>query len=205
MTRGILYSIAINDLTNVRSDELSHYYQTWTSMLSRCYGKRNKNNVCYAGVTVCEEWLTFSKFKSWMEIEDWRGKELDKDLLIRDNKVYSPLHCCFIPRKLNAFLTTNKGKRGEYPLGVRYRRKNKDMINELTNCFQSEISLNGKIKHLGYFSDPYKAHLMWQKKKLELTKDLLYVYTDTTILKGILRVIEDLSSDIRLGIVTKSL
>lgn len=66
------------------------YYTTWHNMISRVYSG-HKNCSAYHDVVVCEEWLLFSNFKSWMETQDWEGKELDKDIF-GDGKLYSPTH-----------------------------------------------------------------------------------------------------------------
>ena len=82
----------------------------------------------YKDITCCQEWLIFSNFKSWMKQQDWEGKQLDKDLLIYQNKIYSPETCVFVDRKINQFLVKSNNSRGKYPLGVSYRNKNKDVI-----------------------------------------------------------------------------
>ena len=82
-----------------------HFYEKWKSMLERCYSERFKIKFpTYKDCTVCEEWLTFSNFKSWMEEQDWQGKELDKDLLVVGNKIYSPQTCCFLTKMINTFI-----------------------------------------------------------------------------------------------------
>lgn len=59
------------------------FYRTWGTMLGRCYSdKFHEQNPTYVGCTVCDEWLTFSKFKAWMETQDWKDKQLDKDILV---------------------------------------------------------------------------------------------------------------------------
>lgn len=77
------------------------FYTKWQKMLSRCYGKYNKSQKfnSYDQVEVCQEWLRFSNFKSWMEKQDWESKELDKDLLSGESKIYSPETCCFISHR----------------------------------------------------------------------------------------------------------
>ena len=81
------------------------FYKTWAGMLNRCYRKATDNEYsAYIDTTVCEEWYTFSNFKSWMERQDWEDKDLDKDLLT-DNNQYSPENCIFIPAWLNTFIS----------------------------------------------------------------------------------------------------
>ena len=60
------------------------YYERWVSMLRRCYSPRSLEKYpTYKGCTVCEEWLTFSTFKKWMENQEWEDRHLDKDFPCR--------------------------------------------------------------------------------------------------------------------------
>lgn len=79
------------------------YYSRWHGMLNRCFNKSKGIYKSYEKTTVCEEWLTFSNFKRWMEGCDWEGKHLDKDLR-GDSTLYSPETCTWIPRDLNTFI-----------------------------------------------------------------------------------------------------
>lgn len=79
-----------------RQEQRCPYYKRWVNMLTRCYSKAEQaRNPCYIGCVVCPEWLTFSNFKRWMEQQDWKGKELDKDKH-GDGKLYSPTTCEFL-------------------------------------------------------------------------------------------------------------
>ena len=65
------------------------FYVKWMQMLQRCFCVEYKNKKpTYADVTCCDDWLLFSNFKKWMESQDYEGKELDKDLLVFENKIY---------------------------------------------------------------------------------------------------------------------
>ena len=76
------------------------YYQTWQSMLERCYSsKYQAKHPTYKSCTVCEEWLHFSNFRSWMVGQNHKGKFLDKDILELGNKIYSPETCIFVTRQ----------------------------------------------------------------------------------------------------------
>lgn len=107
--------LGINDL----NWEDSICVQYWRSMMSRCYNKSYiKRNNTYVGCTVCDEWHTSSNFKKWFDKNYVEGYELDKDILIKGNKVYSPKTCCFIPKEINHILLRRQNDRGEYPIGV---------------------------------------------------------------------------------------
>ena len=62
----------------------------------------------YKDVVVRQEWLTFSNFKRWMEKQDWEGKQLDKDIIVLGNKVYSPETCAFVLGVTNGFITARE-------------------------------------------------------------------------------------------------
>lgn len=167
------------------------YYVKWKSMLMRCYSKKyQERQPTYKGCSVCEEWLLFSSFKSWMEEQEWEDRQLDKDFLVEGNKVYSPSTCVYLPSKLNNFITTSGKIRGRYPLGVSYKKKGKDMVNELNNPYVSKISDQAVNKiHLGYYSTQKEAHQVYLKAKLEQCEDYLIEFKDERlIMKGLTRI-----------------
>lgn len=93
-------------------------YQTWINMLKRCYDpyKLNKSPH-YIDCFVCEEWHNFQNFAEWFyknyyEIEGQR-MELDKDILCKGNKIYSPDTCIIVPKRINILFTKRQDKRGD--------------------------------------------------------------------------------------------
>lgn len=78
-------------------------YKIWRGILQRCYIKR-LTLPTYQDVTVCAEWKCFQNFAKWFEnnfkphMIKWH---LDKDILLKGNKVYSPETCCFVPHEVN--------------------------------------------------------------------------------------------------------
>lgn len=49
------------------------YYDRWVSMLTRCYSSKcHEKQPTYKGCSVCDEWLTFSNFRKWMEQQTGR-------------------------------------------------------------------------------------------------------------------------------------
>jgi hypothetical protein len=141
------------------------YYARWCHMLKRCYSEKyHEKQPTYIGCSVCEEWLTFSNFKCWMESQSWENKQLDKDLLVVGNKEYGPDTCVFVTSIVNTFLNDSGNARGEFPLGVSsYKGK-----------FQARCRnpFTGKREYLGLFNDPNQAHLVWKKRKHELACQL---------------------------------
>lgn len=138
------------------------HYLVWSNLLQRCYGpSRHKYSHTYAGCTVADEWLTFSKFKAWMELQPWEGNQLDKDILIPGNKIYSKETCIFVPGWINSFISNSQASRGIWPLGVSW--------NKGKNRFQAHCSdpFNKKHVRLGYYDNPQEAHEAWRACKHE--------------------------------------
>lgn len=146
---------------------LCPFYSTWRGMLKRCYCKKEHQRYpTYKCCSVCDEWLIFSNFKAWMEKQDWEGKHLDKDLLVINNKCYSPDHCIFVDHKINIFVTDSGGARGEYMIGVSWHKASGKFRASCGNPF------TGRYEHLGLFTDELEAHLAWKARKHELACEL---------------------------------
>lgn len=77
-------------------------YYRWKNMIQRCYDKKvhKKYKPEYKDKSVCEEWLNYSNFKIWFDEHFVPSKnnqiDLDKDLLVQGNKVYSSETCVFL-------------------------------------------------------------------------------------------------------------
>lgn len=152
------------------------FYARWSYMIRRCYcSKFHKKQPTYAGCTVCDEWLTFSNFKAWMEKQDWQGKELDKDLLFVGNNIYSEKTCVFIGRSLNNFVTDRGSKRGLWPIGVVFNKSVGKLQSRCRNPFSD------KTDHLGTFTCPHEAHQAWRKRKHEIACQLADLQDDPRI------------------------
>ena len=139
----------------------------WIRMLERAYEKKHKEKQpTYIGCSVFKQWLNFQNFACWVaenyNPETMQGWQLDKDILVKGNKVYSPETCCFVPREINTLFTLRQNKRGDYPIGV---TKN-------LNTFQSNIVMYGKRAYLGGFTTPEKAFEKYKTTKEEYIKDV---------------------------------
>ncbi|AUR97612.1 hypothetical protein NVP1242O_53 [Vibrio phage 1.242.O._10N.261.54.B2] len=77
-------------------------HEKWRKMIQRCYDPLvHKTHPTYTDCSVCEEWQDFQKFAEWFCDNAFDGCELDKDILIAGNKVYSPENCTLVTRKEN--------------------------------------------------------------------------------------------------------
>ena len=92
-------------------------YACWSNMINRCYSGRYKGY----NAEVCSEWLMYENFRDWFYTQDWKGKELDKDIL-GDGSIYSPETCMFISKQLNNFLVRSNRSLGK-PFGTRVMTK----------------------------------------------------------------------------------
>ena len=161
--------IGINDSNYTLTKEVNgkrvrcNYYQVWKDMLKRCYSdKYQEKRPTYKGCTVCDEWLSFMSFRKWMMKQDWEGKQLDKDILVMDNKVYSPETCIFVNQEINLILVSCEAKRGDWPQGVYYHKS--------ARSFQSSIRKGNERKYLGLYDTPEEASNVYRKEKA------LYIY-----------------------------
>lgn len=143
------------------------YYIKWRNMIERCYSQKSLAiRLSYEGCYVCDEWKYFSSFKAWMEQQDWEGKDLDKDLIVKGNKLYSPETCFFIPSVVNTFMTERSRNRGEYPIGVTLRKIN-GRFKAACNDYKTNLPV-----YLGDFTTPEEAFRAWLLKKTELAIEL---------------------------------
>ena len=141
------------------------YYMRWVNMLKRAYDSNYSIRYpSYKDVHVCSNWLLFSNFKAWMETQDWGGKELDKDLLIPDNKMYSPDTCLFVSQHINSIILENNVSRGEFPLGVSFSKDK--------NKLRVRLKKYGKEVFIGYFITPEEASEAYKTAKNAYIKEV---------------------------------
>lgn len=181
-----VYGVGVSDL-DYKAHEFVNgvhaicaFYETWKGMLRRCYDEKyQKKKLTYVGCSVCEEWLTFSNFKAWMVNQYWRGKQLDKDILIKGNKVYSPETCVFVSALTNSFTTERYSARGQWPLGVTLERKSGKFVAQCCNPFLR------KRQKIGRFTSDVDAHLAWKKRKHELACQLAELQSDERVAQAL--------------------
>ena len=129
--RTSVYGIGINDANYVVNPSVDGVkftcpiYRMWVAMFKRCYsGSSLSLRPSYVGCTVDERWHSFMAFREWVLAQpEWEGRQLDKDLLAENNKVYGPDTCIFITHRLNSFLATSHSNNSGLPIGVKKFRK----------------------------------------------------------------------------------
>ena len=158
---GAKYPITIN---GVRTKE----YDLWNGMLRRCYSDALKKK--YPTYIDCE---VSDKFKSYEYFYEWCNKQigfsnkdwhLDKDLLVKGNKVYSEDTCVFIPREINSLLIKCDASRGEHLIGVCWHKKD--------NAFVAHVGKSkGKREYLGFFKTEIEAFKAYKTAKENFIKE----------------------------------
>ena len=176
-----VFGVGIKGLESIldENDEILDSYNCWQNMLRRCYSaKCQEKHPTYIGCSVCDEWLYYSNFKKWYnenyyEIEN-KTSQLDKDVLIKNNKVYSPDTCVFVPNFINNLFTKSQKIRGELPIGVCYKKANKKYVARLS------VFKDGKKtrKHLGCFDTADEAFEVYKQAKEEYIKEVADEYKD---------------------------
>ncbi|ENN9981096.1 hypothetical protein ACAS46_002755 [Vibrio vulnificus] len=166
--RKLKYGVGINDADYTITK--CPYYWKWHNVLYRCYSEHNQaTKPSYRDVTVCDEWLTFSNFRDWCieqekEVGDISKLDLDKDLLGKGSKIYSPDTCCFLPKKVNIFLENTP--RGSLLMGV---RKSSSKYSS-----SARDPLRSKRIYLGTHETEIQAFRAYILKKVELAREMAY-------------------------------
>ena len=167
--RRLIHGVGINDADYMTNPEINGktitcpYYRAWSAMIQRAYSDRyHKVRPTYIGCSVVKEWRVFSNFRDWMEKQDWQGKQLDKDILIADNKEYSQNACIFVNQPINCLLTDSAAARGELPQGVLLRRD--------SGKYRARCSVNGKKRSIGQFNTIPEAEYAYLTFKSELIR-----------------------------------
>lgn len=121
----------------------------FTAMLERCYDTvALQKRKSYIGCEVRDDWYDFQDFAKWCYGQKGFNEDrwqLDKDILIKGNKIYAPENCCFVPSDINALFTKRQADRGLYPIGV-YEHSPGNFRASCSNEFMDEKKFSGKLR-----------------------------------------------------------
>lgn len=147
-------------------------YIVWSNMFQRCYSKdKHKINPTYKDCVVCEEWHNFQNFAQWYNENYYNCDEklhLDKDLLGKDCRIYSPETCIFIPASINLAISNNYTNNTTGKTGVTYI--------ETKRKYMARIVRFGKECYLGLFEDIETAYKIYKDAREEYLVDLINTY-----------------------------
>ena len=154
--------------------KMTKEYKLWNGMINRCYNEKElSRNPTYKGCHVSEEWMCLSNFKEWCNRQigfDQEGFQLDKDILVKGNKVYSEDTCCFVPAEINYLIIKADRIRGKYPIGI-YEDKQ-------AGKFKVRISVEGKQKHIGRYYCEKEAFYAYKVAKEQYIKEVANKWKD---------------------------
>ena len=155
---GAKYPITIN---GVKTKE----YVLWKGMLQRCYS--DTQYPTYEGCKCSENFKSYEYFYEWCNEQigfSNEGWHLDKDLLVKGNKVYSENTCVFLPQEINSLLIKSTATRGKHLIGVYWSNTNK--------AFVAQVRKNkGKQEWLGCFNTELEAFNTYKTAKESYIKE----------------------------------
>lgn len=163
--RGNKYPTKING-------SMTKEYSAWFQMIRRCFNKKEKEkHPTYQNVACCDEWLLFENFYEWLHGQEnfnkWLNGDkwaIDKDILVKGNKTYSPETCCLVPQNVNVLFTKHDAARGDCPIGV---IKHRDRY--AARCMNPFI---GKQITLGYRLTESSAFNVYKSYKENIIKQV---------------------------------
>lgn len=170
-----LYGIGVvGEIVENPNPQREYAYRIWTKMLERCYCEATQHkNPTYIGCQVSDCFKNFQHFYSWCSNQTGfyvEGFALDKDILVKGNKVYSEDTCCFVPKEINNLLLTSKRNRGNCVLGV-YK------INK-SEKYRAEVRRNGRGCSLGCFNTEIEAFQAYKEAKEAHIKEIANKWKD---------------------------
>lgn len=173
---SIIQGTAINDTEVNTKTEIS--YRMWHNLINRALNAKVKKKIpTYKDVSVCKEWLTYSNFKTWFDNPEngyIDGYELDKDILVKGNKIYSPQTCCFVPHEINTLLINRKRFRGKYPIGVSKSNSGK---------YKATVNVRNTRIVIGTFNTTEEAFNAYKRAKETIIKSIAKEYYDNRLIK----------------------
>ncbi|NRU52441.1 AP2 domain-containing protein [Clostridium beijerinckii] len=171
-----IYNIGFIGIGNYKYDCKSKESSVWRDMLRRCYSEESLiKRPTYKNCNVCTQWYNYQNFAHWWSENyyevDGEKMQLDKDILIKGNKIYSPETCIIVPQNINKLFIKSDASRGEYPIGVYWHENHKKFV----ACCQNN---KGKKILLGDYNNPIEAYHTYKLYKENLIKEVADYYKD---------------------------
>jgi len=166
------------------NNKFTPHYRRWSNMMSRCYNvKTHIKQPSYIGCSVAPEWHSFQVFAKWYDDNyywiDGNKMCLDKDILLKGNKIYSPENCVFVPERINILFVKHDEYRGNLPIGVVLHKRTVKM-----NNYKAMVSdINNEPLYLGVFDTINEAFLNYKIHKENVIKEVANKYKDTIPMK----------------------
>ena len=171
----LIYGVGFNDRkypARIGKDKTLEYSH-WQKMLMRCYKSNKTTNPSYMKCTVSDNFKNYSYFYEWCQNQfgfGLDGYHLDKDILVKNNNIYSEDTCVFIPQQINNIFLSSKSRRGEYPVGVSFSKH--------YGKFECHVMRESKRTNLGLYKNPNDAFMVYKKNKEDYVKYMANKHKD---------------------------
>ena len=166
----LVFNVGVNDRKYPAkiNGKNTKQYNLWKGVIRRCYDEKfHARQPTYLSCSVSDNFKSYSYFTEWCQFQvgfGLDGFQIDKDIVHRNNKVYSENTCVFVPREINTFFCDSRAVRGELPVGVCFHK---------THCkYEAYCNVNAKPKYLGLFTTPEEAYDVYKAFKENLCKEL---------------------------------
>lgn len=154
-------------------------YRAWAGMMERGYSQKFKTkNPAYTNVSVCREWHNFQTFAAWYCRQHGMNPEatdyhLDKDLIVKGNRVYSPSTCCLLPAAINTMVHSliHVDLDSDDTYGLPHGVQQDD------DGFFVKVSINGQANYLHGFRSPHSASRAYKALRTTGIQELLDQHT----------------------------
>ena len=174
--RGIGY-LGEGEYKTRENNKETRCYHEWMKILQRCYDSSYQEKYpTYKDCIICEEWMCYQNFAEWYYNNYYtinnEKMEIDKDILCKGNKIYSPQTCIIVPQRINKLFTKSNKLRGDLPIGVYYNKQNKkyrSQINKIENGKKQRV-------YLGLYNTPQEAFESYKKAKENYIKQVADEY-----------------------------
>lgn len=152
-------------------------YSLWQQMLHRCTKAKQAKFPTYIGTSCSDNFKSYSYFYEWCQEQVGFGNKeengcswhLDKDILIKGNKLYSEDTCVFVPPRVNSLLVKCDASRGDCPVGVSF--------NNQCGNYKSVCNVGkGESVFLGRHSTPQEAFQAYKAFKEDYIKEVAVEY-----------------------------
>lgn len=149
-------------------------YTTWYHMVQRCYSeKEHKKHPTYKYCEVSEKFHNFQNFGDWDKDNyytiDGERMELDKDILVKHNKIYSPENCIYVPHTINTLFVKSDKIRGKSAIGTYQDKHGKYQVH--CHLINPETR-KSKYEYLGYYETELEAFKVYKYHKERNIKEV---------------------------------
>lgn len=172
---GVKYPATINGVATKE-------YNAWHGIIERCFSNKLKEKYpTYKNITCCNEWLNYENFYEWLHSQENFNKwlvnqkwNIDKDILVKNNKIYSPNTCCLVPQNVNVLFTKRNGNRGNLPIGVSLNNNKSYYIVQFSNPLTNDKNSN----YVNKYSTIEEAFLSYKELKENVIKQIAKIEYD---------------------------